>query len=73
MQARADARETTMHKIPTVHYPSAEELLEEADKRAAEAARLPPGLARQAALKHAAQLRSYAQMKMLLAAPATTK
>jgi hypothetical protein len=62
-----------MHKIPIVHYPSPEELLEQADKRTAEAASLPPGAAQQSALKHAAQLRSYAQMKMLLAAPATTK
>jgi hypothetical protein len=58
-----------MRKIPIATYLTADELLEQANKCAEEANALPPGLARQSILKNAAQLRSYAQMKSLLAAP----
>lgn len=63
------SREMAMRKIPAATYLSVEELLEQANKCAEEAEALPPGLARQSVLKNVAQLRSYAQMKSLLAAP----
>ena len=46
---------------------TADQLEERASARIKEAERLPPGAARQHALKNAAQLRSYAAMKRLLA------
>ena len=45
---------------------SADHLEQQAAARVREAARLPPGEARQDALGNAAQLRSYAAMKRLL-------
>ena len=46
---------------------SADQLEAQATARVTEAERLPPGEARRDALKNAAQLRSYAAMKRLLA------
>ena len=46
---------------------TADQLEERASARIKDAERLPPGEARQHALKNAAQLRSYAAMKRLLA------
>jgi hypothetical protein len=45
---------------------SADYLEERADSRVRQAEQLPPGEARQHALKNAAQLRSFAEMKRLL-------
>jgi hypothetical protein len=51
---------------------SADHLEEQAAARAREAAQMPPGEAQQHALKNAAQLRTYAEMKRLLAPARTT-
>ena len=56
------------NKTKTV-FLSADHLEEQADARAREAEQLPVGEARQNALRAAAQLRSYAQMKRVLLAP----
>ena len=55
-----------MRKTEKVAFLSADHLEEQAAARARQAAQLPPGEARQHALKNAAQLRSYADMKRLL-------
>jgi hypothetical protein len=52
-------------------YLSADQLEERAVARIAQAEQLPPGAARQHALRNAAQLRSYAAMKRLLVPSAT--
>jgi hypothetical protein len=52
---------------------SANQLDERADERMRHAAQLPAGEARQHALKNAAQLRSYAAMKRLLAPNSITR
>lgn len=51
---------------------SADHLEEQAASRVREAEHLPPGEARQNALKNAAQLRTYADMKRLLVPERTT-
>ena len=56
-----------MRSRETVSFLSADHLDEQADARLHEAASLPAGEAKQNALKNAAQLRSYALMKRLLA------
>ena len=55
-----------------VVFSTADELEEQADARASEAAQLPEGVARQSALRNAAQLRVYALMKRALT-PQTAK
>jgi hypothetical protein len=55
-------------KTKTV-FLSADHLEEQAEARAREAEQLPAGEARQNALRSAAQLRSYAEMKRILLAP----
>ena len=55
-----------MHAKETPIYLSADQLEERAVARIRQAEQLPPGEARQHALKNAAQLRSYAAMKRLL-------
>jgi hypothetical protein len=49
-----------------VTFLTADDLEEKADARAREAKQLPEGEARQNALRHAAQLRTYATMKRVL-------
>jgi hypothetical protein len=58
-----------MRSKEKIAYLSADHLEEQAASRVREAERLPPGEARQHALKNAAQLRSYAAMKRHLALP----
>ena len=55
-----------------VTFLSADQLEQQAAKRFREAEQLPPGEARQHALKNAAQLRIYADMKRLLIPDRTT-
>jgi hypothetical protein len=55
-----------MRTKETPIYLSADQLEERAVARIRQAEQLPPGEARQHALKNAAQLRSYAAMKRLL-------
>jgi hypothetical protein len=55
-----------MHAKEKAIYLSADQLEERAIARIRQAEQLPPGEARQHALKNAAQLRSYAAMKRLL-------
>ena len=55
-----------MHAKETPIYLSADQLEERAVARIKQAEQLPPGEARQHALKNAAQLRSYAAMKRML-------
>jgi hypothetical protein len=55
-----------MRNRAKVVFLSADHLEEQASARIDEAERLPPGEARQNALKNAAQLRTYAAMKRLL-------
>jgi hypothetical protein len=55
-----------MRNREKVIFLSADHLDEQAAARVREAAQLPPGEARQHALKNAAQLRSYAELKRLL-------
>jgi hypothetical protein len=52
-----------------VVFLTADELEEQADRRAREAERLPEGETRQHALRNAAQLKVYASMKRVLAPP----
>jgi hypothetical protein len=56
-----------MKKIPIVTYQTPEELDVRIKQREAEAAALPPGGSRQSILVEVARLRSYAEMKRLLA------
>ena len=56
-----------MQSTEKVTYLSADQLEERAAARITEAEQLPPGETRQHALRNAAQLRSYAAMKRLLA------
>lgn len=56
-----------MKKIPKVTYKTTEEIEAVIKEREAEAALLPPGMSRQTALLDVARLRSYAEMKRLLA------
>ena len=56
-----------MRTKETPIYLSADQLEERAVARIRQAEQLPPGEARQHALRNAAQLRSYAAMKRLLA------
>jgi hypothetical protein len=56
-----------MYSREKTKFLSADHLEEQADARIREAEMLPVGEARQNALKNAAQLRSYADMKRLLA------
>jgi hypothetical protein len=55
-----------------VVFLTADELEEQADRRAREAEQLPEGEARQHAIRNAAQLKVYATMKRVLA-PQTAK
>ena len=55
-----------MGKAEKTAFLSADHLEEQAASRTREAARFPPGEARQHALKNAAQLRSFADMKRQL-------
>ncbi len=55
-----------------VTFLSADHLEAQAASRVREAEQLPPGEARQHALRNAAQLRSYADMKRLLVTDRTT-
>ena len=55
-----------MRSKEKILFLSADHLQEQADARIREAEQLPDGEARQNALKNAAQLRSYANMKRLL-------
>jgi hypothetical protein len=55
-----------------VVFLTADELEEQADRRAREAEQLPEGEARQHAIRNAAQLKMYASMKRVLA-PQTAK
>jgi hypothetical protein len=52
-----------MRNSEKISFLSADHLEQQADSRVREAAQLPPGEAQQHALKNAAQLRSYADMK----------
>ncbi len=56
-----------MKKIPEAIYKSPEEIEAVAKEREAEAVLLPAGKMRQSVLMDAARLRSYAEMKRLLA------
>ena len=56
-----------MRSKEKIIYLSADHLEERAASRVREAEQLPPGEARQHALRNAAQLRSYAAMKRYLA------
>ena len=56
-----------MQPIPKVIYQTPEEIDEVIKEREAEAALLPPGATRQSVLVDAARLRSYADVKRLLA------
>jgi cytidylate kinase len=56
-----------MRSTQKITYLTADHLEERAAARIREAEQLPPGQARQHALKNAAQLRSYAAMKRYLA------
>jgi hypothetical protein len=63
------ARKRKVGSMPAKEAPiylSADQLEERAVARIRQAEQLPPGAARQHALKNAAQLRSYAAMKRLL-------
>ena len=55
-----------MRNKDKVSFLSADHLEEQAASRLREAEQLPPGEARQHALKNAAQLRTYAEMKRLM-------
>lgn len=61
-----------MRKNEKTSFLSADHLYEQAASRVREAERLPPGEARQHALRNAAQLRTYADMKRLLITDRTT-
>jgi hypothetical protein len=58
-----------MKVIPKVIHRTAEEIEEVIKEREAEAALLPPGTVKQTVLVEVARLRSYAEMKRLLALP----
>jgi hypothetical protein len=58
-----------MKKVPLVIYKTPEEIEAVIREREAEAAMLPPGMTRQSVLVDVARLRSYADMKRLLAVP----
>jgi hypothetical protein len=62
-----------MHAREKIIFLSAEHLQEQADARIREAELLPVGEARQNALNNAAQLRSYAKLKLLLSPTAPSK
>jgi hypothetical protein len=55
--------EEFMHKIPQALYQTAAEVEATIKMREEDAAKLPPGVQRQAALKQIAQLRVYAEAK----------
>lgn len=55
-----------MRNNEKITFFSADHLEEQAASRVREAEKMPPGEARQHALKNAAQLRTYAEMKRLL-------
>jgi hypothetical protein len=61
-----------MRNREKIVFLSADHLEAQAAARVREAAQLPPGEARDHALKNAAQLRSYADMKRLLIPERTT-
>ena len=61
-----------MRSKEKVTFLSVDHLEEQAAARVREAAQLPPGEARQNALRNAAQLRTYADMKRLLIPERTT-
>ena len=61
-----------MRTTEKVSFLSADHLEQQAASRVREATQLPPGEARQHALKNAAQLRTYADMKRLLMPERTT-
>jgi hypothetical protein len=56
-----------MKPLRRTTYPTVEELEAIIKEREAEAAMLPPGMSRQSVLRDVARLRSYAEMKRLLA------
>jgi hypothetical protein len=56
-----------MKPIPNVIYQTPDEIEEVIKEREAQAAMLPPGATRQSVLVDAARLRSFADMKRLLA------
>jgi hypothetical protein len=56
-----------MKKIPKATYKTPDEIEDVIKEREAEAARLPPGGGRQSVLAEVMRLRSYAEMKRLLA------
>jgi hypothetical protein len=59
-----------MKPLKQVIYQTPEEIEAVIKEREAEAAMLPPGMTRQSVLVDVARLRSYADMKRLLASPA---
>ena len=61
-----------MRRNDKVSFLSADHLEAQAVSRVKEAEQLPPGDARQRALRNAAQLRTYADMKRLLVPDRTT-
>jgi hypothetical protein len=67
VRASRQQRSIHMRSKEKILFLSADHLQEQADARIREAEQLPDGEARQNALKNAAQLRSYANMKRLLA------